>query len=173
MTSHSDFIQTLRRVKVNDIILQSDIPTWEHIRDTCFPSFLYMCIGHTCNDLFCEFVKRQIMQNNHTYIVHKHNVLNLFLYLSNLCVSVESLHAHAEYSLYFVRNVKMIYMKKAAEMIKAFCAHKRLVRVDKVLKYAQRTVIYEQLIGALDKEVKCLMEFLHEQIDIAHSVGDM
>lgn len=169
---NSDFICTLRRVKINDAILQADVSTWESVLQEGFASFLYMCIGHTCNSLFCDYVQKQLIQNNQVYIMHRNHVSNLFLYLAHLCVSVESLGG-APYSLYFVRNVKVIYMKKAAEMIKAFCKHKRLVRVDKVLKYAQRTVIYEQMRQTLDTEVKSLITFLKEQIDIAQSLHEV
>ena len=172
MAEH-DFIRVLRRVKMNDAILQADVSTWEMVLRDTFSSFLYMCIGHTCNSMFCEYVEKQIIHNDPEYIAHKNHVENLFLYLAHLCVSVESLGLSEEYSLYFVKNVKVIYMKKSAEMIKAFCTHKRLVRVDKVLKYAQRTVIYEQLRDTLDKEVRHLIDFLNDQLDTARCVGDL
>lgn len=182
MATQNDFIRVFRRVKINDVILQADVSTWEMLLGDAFSSFLYMCIGHTCNSMFCEYVEKQIIHNDPEYVAHKNHVMNMFLYLAHLCVSVESLglngclaagSASDSYSLYFVKNVKVIYMKKAAEMIKAFCAHKRLVRVDKVLKYAQRTVIYTQLRDMLNKEVRYLIDFLNDQLDTARCVGDL
>jgi hypothetical protein len=102
-------------------------------------------------------------------------VLNLYLFLAHVSVSAGTLHCDMDqrvaYARYYVRNVKSIYLKKVAELVRAFAVQRRFINIDRVLKYTKRVLVFKELKDGLNTEVLQLIHWLTAQIDTAQALN--
>ena len=178
-----DFIQTLRVVKAHDAKLQVNRELWARVLDVSFESLLFMCIGDVCNANFATSVRQHLLHGDTEYLKHKNHVLNLFLYVAHLGVHYRLFHVvretkggqrrhtndSVEYAYYFLSHLKDEMLIRVAEIIHAFCVHKRMVRVEKVVKYFKRAQIYESLRDLVNRHVTRIIDEVEEQIYVTDS----
>ena len=144
-----------------------------------------MCIGDVCNANFATSVRQHLLHGDTEYLKHKNHVLNLFLYIAHLGVHYRLFHVadpsgpqdarrrqaddSAEYAYYFLSHLKDELLIRVAEIIHAFCVHKRMVRVEKVVKYFKRVQIYDNLRDTVNRHVMRIIDEIEEQMFITDS----
>ena len=182
-SEHGDFIQTLRAVKAHDAKLHVNCESWVHVFDRSFDSLLFMCIGTVCNSNFETSVRQSILHDDAEYIRHKNNVLNLFLFVAHLGLSYRIFHVtHTDiqrrraddtldYAYYFVSHLKGELMFRIAELVHTFCVRKRMVRVEKVMKYFKRVPVYEHLRDLVHRHVTRIISAVEEQIKLTNQLS--
>lgn len=189
--SDGDFIRTLRVVKARDSKIQANRAIWEELLESTFESLLVMCIGTVSNANFELSVQRQLDHNSYRWTQHQNNILNLFLYVSHIGVKYRLFHEvrnlspreqparrtpddSIDYAYYFMSNLKNELMFRVAILMDNFCTRKRMIRIEKVLKFCKRTHIYKNLYGVINLHVGRVLDSIAEQIRITETLyGDM
>ena len=173
-----DFIQTLRAVKAHDAKLHINRESWAHVFDRSFDSLLFMCIGTVCNSNFETSVRQSILHDDAEYVRHKNNVLNLFLFVAHLGLHYRVFHVTRadiqrrraddtlDYAYYFVSHLKGELIFRIAELVHTFCVRKRMVRVEKVMKYFKRVPVYDNLRALVHRHVTRIIAAVEEQIEL-------
>ena len=177
-----DFIRTLRVVKARDSKIQANRTIWTELLDQTFDSMLVMCIGVVANANFEISVRRQLEHNSIEWTERKNHILNLFLYVSHIglkyrffhpvdqeCVTRRRPDDSIDYAYYFVSHLKGEIMFRIAIIMETFCTRKRMVRVDKIIKYFKRTHIYANIYDAVNLHVNRVLDAIHEQIRVTNS----
>jgi len=181
-----DFIRTLRVVKARDSKIQANREIWTELLDQTFDSLLVMCIGTVSNRNFEISVLRQLERDSRAWMEHQNHVLNLFLYVSHIGLKYRLFHTidaqidvtrrtpddSTDYAYYFISHFKGEIIFRIAIIMETFCTRKRMIRVDKVIKYFKRTHIYENLYDAINLHVHRILDAIDEQIRITDPDGN-
>ena len=183
LPEHDDFIQTLRAVKAHDAQLYINRESWAHVFDRSFDSLLFMCVGTVCNSNFETSVRQSILHDDAQYIRHKNNVLNLFLFVAHVGLNYRIFHVTRtniqrmraddtlNYAYYFVSHLKGELIFRIAELVHTFCVRKRMVRVEKVMKYFKRVPVYEHLREFMNRHVIRIIAAVEEQIELTEQLS--